>query len=114
MVPNLATKVRNKQTTQKAQHDKKSRPRTFSIGSNVLVHNFTTGPEWLFGTIVSSKGPVSYLVKLYDGHHIKRHVGHLRKTEITVTSHDTVPEQLTHTTTTFKSSNSIPPTPTLH
>ena len=78
MVPNLATKVRNKQTTQKAQHDKKSRARTFSVGSNVLVRNFTTGPEWLFGTIVSSKGPVSYLVKLTDGHHIKRHVDHLR------------------------------------
>ena len=54
MVPNLATKVRNKQTTQKAQHYKKSRARTFSVGSNVLVRNFTTEPEWLFGTIVSS------------------------------------------------------------
>ena len=122
MVPNLGTKVRNKQTTQKAQHDKKSRARTFSVGSNVLVRNFTTRPEWLFGTIVSSKGPVSYLVKLSDGRHVKCHVDHLRKTEITATSHDTAPEQLddcipiqppAHITTIAEPSNSIPPTPTL-
>ena len=52
MVPNLATKVRHKQFSQKTQHDKKSKPR---IGSNVLVHNFSTGPEWLLGTVVNSR-----------------------------------------------------------
>ena len=93
MVPNLVTKVRNKQFSQKIQHDKKSKPRTFTIGSNVLVRNFSTGPEWLLGTVVNSRGPVSYIVKLSDGRHIKRHVDHLRKTEVTATDHEVaVPE----------------------
>ena len=42
IVPNLATKVRHKQFSQKTQHDKKSKPRTFTTGSNVFVHNFST------------------------------------------------------------------------
>ena len=32
-------------------------------------------PDWLLGTIVNSRGPLSYTVKLSDGCHIKRHVG---------------------------------------
>ena len=57
----LPTKVRNKQFSQKIQHDKKSKSQTFINGSNVLMHNFSTGPEWLLGTVVNSQGPVSYL-----------------------------------------------------
>ena len=83
MLPNLASKIRSKQLAQKVQHDKKSKPRTLKIGSNVLVHNFSTGPEWLFGTIVNTKGPLSYIVKLSDGRYFKRHIDHLRKTDIT-------------------------------
>ena len=45
MVPNLATKVRHKQFSQKTQHDKKSKPRTFTTGSNVILRNFSTGPR---------------------------------------------------------------------
>ena len=64
----------------------------FSVGSNVLVCNFSSVPEWLLGTVVSPKGPVSYMVKLTDGHHMKHHVNYLRKTVITATGHDTVLE----------------------
>ena len=121
MVPNLATKVRHKQFSQKTQHDKKSKPRTFTIGSNVFVRNISTGPEWLLGTVVNSRGPVSYIVKLSDGHHIKRHVDHLRKTEVTATDHDevSVPEPLddcipiqppAQTTTTAQPSSAVLPT----
>jgi len=39
--------------------------------------------------IVNTRGPVSYIVKLSDGCHIKHHVDHLRNTEITVTDQAT-------------------------
>ena len=52
MLPNLANKVRSKQLSQKEEHDSKSKPRTFNTGDNVLVRNFSTGPEWLFGTLL--------------------------------------------------------------
>jgi len=89
MLPNLASKVRSKEYSQKVQHDKKSKPQIFSIGSNVLVHNFSTGPEWLLGMIFNTRGPVSYIVKLSDGHHIKHHVDHLRNINIAVTDQAT-------------------------
>ena len=53
MLPNLASKVRSKEYSQKMQHDKKSKPQIFSIGSNVLVCNFSTGPEWLLGISIA-------------------------------------------------------------
>ena len=98
MLLNLANKVRSKQLSQKEQHDRKSKPRTFNTGDNVLVRNISTGPEWLFGTVVntnistgpewlfgtvvSTRGASSYIVKLSDGCHIKRHVDHLRNTQL--------------------------------
>ena len=100
------------------QHDKKSKPRTLKIGSNVLVRNFSTGPEWLFGTIVNIKGPLSYIVKLSDGRYFIRHIDHLRKTDIT--DHyatvpdvidDFIPFQSPTTTTTAQQANSELPTP---
>ena len=77
--------------------------------------------QWLLGTVVNSRGPVSYIVKLSDGRHIKRHVDHLRKTEVTATDHDevSVPEPLddcipiqppAQTTTTAQPSNAVLPT----
>ena len=93
MFPNLATKVQNKQFSQKTHHDKKSKQQTFTVGANVLVRNFSTGPEWLLGTVIDSRGPVSYKVKLSDGRLIKHHVDHLRKTEVVSTDHETtIPE----------------------
>jgi len=89
MLPNLENKLQNKQYSQKVQHDKKSKPQTFTIGSNVLVRNFCIGSEWLLGMIVNARGPVSYIVKLSDGRHIKHQVNHLRHTDIAVTDQAT-------------------------
>ena len=98
MLPNLATKVQNKQFSQKTHHDKRSK----HCGCQCF--------EWLLGTVINSRGPVSYKVKLSDGRLIKRHVDHLRKTEVVSTDHETtVPELIDncipiqspgHTTTT--------------
>ena len=59
-------------------------------------------------------------MKLSDGRHIKRHVDHLRKTEVTATDHEvSVPEPLddcipiqppAQTTITAQPSNGVPPT----
>ena len=46
------------------------------------------------GTIVNSRGPVSYIVKLTNVRHIKHHVDHLRKTEVPTSDHDTEAEVL--------------------
>ena len=86
MIPNLTSKVRNKQLLQKTQHDKKSKPRVFAIGTKVLLRNFSAGPKWIVGTIVNSRGPVSYMVRLANGQDVRRHVDHLRKTETPITS----------------------------
>ena len=58
VIPNLSSKVRNKQILQKIQHDKKSKPRVFAMGTKVLLRNFSAGPEWIVGTIVNSREPV--------------------------------------------------------
>ena len=94
MIPKLSSKVRNKQILQKAQHDKKSKLRVFAMGTKVLLHNFSAGPEWIVGTIANSRGPVSYIVKLTDGRHVRHHVDHLRKTEAPTSDHDTEAEVL--------------------
>ena len=62
------------------------------MGTKVQLRNFLAGPEWIVGTIV--RGPVSYMVKLVDGRHVRRHVDHLRKTEAPITSSDTEAEVL--------------------
>ena len=120
MIPNLSSKVRNKQILQKAQHDKKSKPRVFTMGAKVILRNFSAGPAWIVGTIVNSRGPVSYIVKLTGGRHVRRQVDHLRKTEAPTPDHDTeadvlddcflVPVPTQTTPTQVKLSNTDPAT----
>ena len=62
--------------------------------TKVPLRNFSAGPEWIVGTIANSRGPVSYIVKLTDGRHVRRHVDHLRKTEAPTSEHDTEAEVL--------------------
>ena len=64
------------------------------MGTKLLLRNISAGPEWIVGTIVNSRGPVSYIIKLTDGRHVRRHVDHLRKTETPTFDHDTEAEVL--------------------
>jgi len=43
--------------TQKVNHSKSSKERSFKIGGNVYVRNYDQGPNWINGTIVDSSGP---------------------------------------------------------
>ena len=51
--PDVSSRVRDRQGTQKANHDCHSRQRKFVIGESVSVMNQGTGPPWLPGTITS-------------------------------------------------------------
>ena len=56
-----------KQQSQKDHHDSRANRRHFTIGDTVFVHDFPTGNKWLPGTVIQSKGPLSFLIKLADG-----------------------------------------------
>ena len=45
--PNIAEKVRRKQSEQKQQHDNKARNRSFSTQQDGYVRNFGAGPQWI-------------------------------------------------------------------
>ena len=60
--PDCGSVVLEHQNQQKQQHDRKSRPRDFDVGQNVMVRNFRKGPRWVQAVVVERCGPVSYLV----------------------------------------------------
>ena len=78
MHPQVDKRVHESQERQKANHDRCAKARTFMAGDKVYARNLTSGPAWLEGTVVSSCGPLSYLVDLSDGRTICRHIDHLR------------------------------------
>ena len=61
----------------KAEQDRKSKEREFSIGEEVLVQNFRGEPKWLEATVVERMGPVSYKTQISE-QVWKRHVDQMR------------------------------------
>ena len=79
--PNLAAKVRAKQTCQKSHHDYHARDREFEVDDPVYVKDFRAqkSSPWLPGKILAKTGPVSAAVKLHgSGQVIRRHQDHIR------------------------------------
>ena len=76
--PDGGSVVLEHQNQQKQQHDRKSRPRDFHVGQNVMVRNFREGPRWVQAVVVERCGPVSYLVQTLNGNVWKRHVDHVK------------------------------------
>ena len=76
--PDLGRKVFDKQSDQKARHDKVSREREFALGEQVLVQNFRGKPRWLNGTVAEQTVPVSYKVLVGD-QLWKRHVDQMHQ-----------------------------------
>jgi len=73
-------RVESKQLSQKINHDMTANVRSFHINDPVIVKNFSnTGKKWLQGHIIKAVGPLSYVIKLNDGHIFQRHVDHLQK-----------------------------------
>ena len=64
--PNSEAHVFEKQSQQKADHDKHARAQQFSVGDPVMMKNSRPGPDWLLAIIVSRLGPLAYLVETSD------------------------------------------------
>ena len=75
MHPELEGRIKNAERRQKRGHDKTVKQRTFTVGDNVPVLNFGSGPKWLLGTFMQMRGPVSVQVRLTDG---RRHLDQVR------------------------------------
>ncbi|XP_061153479.1 uncharacterized protein K02A2.6-like, partial [Syngnathus typhle] len=78
VVPDLKTKVQQKQLKQKENHDTRSKQRGFTSGEDVLIRNYSYGPKWIPGVIQNTSGPLSYTVSVGTGQVVKRHVDQVR------------------------------------
>ena len=82
--PNIRQRVESNQLSQKIYHDTTAKVRPFFINDPVLVMNFSkSGAKWLQGHVIKVVGPLSYVIKLKDGHIFRRHVDHLCKCTFT-------------------------------
>ena len=66
--------VRDKQSQQKADHDRHARTREFTVGDPVLARNYRPGPDWVPAKVIARHGPLSYLLETSDQQVWKRHV----------------------------------------
>ena len=66
------------QAEQKDRHDRRSKPREFTVGQTVWVRNFRDGLRWISGMVADRLGPLTYLIQLPDGTLWRRHVDHVR------------------------------------
>ena len=87
--PDNATKVGEKQATQKLDHDSHAKLREYKIGDNVMARNYRSGPKWESAVVVKRKGPLSYTVQLDSGLIWRRHIDQLRD-GVSVTSQEEV------------------------
>lgn len=78
MVPDLAARVRNKQTQQKASHDHHAVEREIQQGQAVYAKDFRYKKAWMPGTVVENTGPVSARVQLENGTVVRRHQDQVR------------------------------------
>ena len=77
--PNTSSRVLDKQRTQKKQHDKKTKDRTFKLHDPVFVKDFTHHRRWLPGCITGFEGSQTAVIKLNDGTITRRHFDHFKK-----------------------------------
>ena len=61
-LPDIHSKVVQKQQSQKDKHDRQARHRTLQMGDRVQIHQFPTGNSWLPGTLANESGPLSFKI----------------------------------------------------
>lgn len=77
--PDKTSVVQHKQQQQKVYHDKKAKSRTFAPGDLVFVKDHRSVKlRWLPGVVSDISGPVSCVVELQEGMHVKRHFDQIR------------------------------------
>ena len=67
-----------KQSQQKAAHDRHSKSRQFHVGQSIMARNLRPGPKWIPGIIVQSLRPLSFLIETRDGQLWRKHMDHLK------------------------------------
>ena len=80
--PEVKDYVTTQQASQKAHHDQHSRARELCVGQRVLVRNYRPGENWIPGTVVDRRGPLSYTVRIADGQLLHRHIDQLKERKI--------------------------------
>ncbi|KAK0147480.1 hypothetical protein N1851_013043 [Merluccius polli] len=78
--------VQHQQEEQVLRRNQRAKQRAFSPGDKVLAKNYSTGPRWVFATIVAQTGPVAYTVQTTQGLTWKRHVDQLLQMAAAATS----------------------------
>ena len=78
LFPDVADRVRKRQSDQKTEHDRHSRERQLCVGQPVWVRNLPACLSWLPGTISQVRGPQRFRVILADGRALDRHIDHVR------------------------------------
>lgn len=78
LLPDLRTKVLQKQQKQRESHDKHCKFRSFEPGDSVYVRNYSFGPKWIPAVVESCTGPVSYKTAIGQGQIVKRHVDQMQ------------------------------------
>lgn len=75
--PDLATKVYNRQQSQKRSHHGQNKEGTFSVNDSEFVRNYHQGSDWLPGKVLTT-GPRNYKVKLSNGTIVQLHMDQMR------------------------------------
>ena len=78
--PNISSRVQTNQLRQKSGHDQGAKDRYFRISDPVFVRNFaTTGPTWLPGIVIESRGDLTFHIEIEDGRVFRRCIDHIRQ-----------------------------------
>ena len=79
--PDVAKQVQKSQAMQRKHHDETCQIRNFTVGDEVFVRNFSSGPRWIPGIIVEITGPVSVKVRLNNANCsvVRRHFDQVRE-----------------------------------
>ena len=76
--PNLKNKVENNQLEMKTRKDTIAAHRSFYAGDQIYARNFIGTTKWLPGVIEKVLAPLTFRIKLKDGHIWRRHQDHIK------------------------------------
>ena len=111
MKPDLTGRVQERQALQKKYHDRNTKERNFNVGDQVFIRKFPNGRDWLPGSVIEVRGPLTYVVMLADGRCVRRHVCvRTSETDSVAQDHD---EGIPPLEVSTPDEDSPPPTPTL-
>ena len=83
--PSHERKMHQEQERQRSIHDRRARPREFSLEDLVYAQNYGPGAKWLPGQVSGTLGSAMFEVTLTDGRKIHRHADQLRSRTAAVT-----------------------------